>query len=93
MTSRTLKVNEEVCEGCGNCEGTCPINNILMALPDIPEPESQIIIKSKNGSVEIQNERNCIECERCIEACPTGTIELTNGNPKLDSEKCIGLRL
>lgn len=90
ITRRTLKVDEEVCEGCGNCEGTCPINNILMALPDIPDPESQIIITSSSGSVKIQNERNCVECERCVEACPTGAIELSNGNPELDSEKCIG---
>ena len=32
---------------------------------------------------------SCIECERCLDACPTGAITL-RGSPVVDQEACTG---
>lgn len=85
-----LRVNEEKCEGCGNCEGICPVNNIVKALPQIKKPDRYFIFESKNGSVSILSGQNCVECGRCVGACPAGAIELSDGKLELDREKCTG---
>ena len=53
-------VDEEKCEGCGECVDTCPAEVLEM------QGEKAVVI----------NEDECLECESCVEVCEPGAITL-----------------
>lgn len=57
-------VNEGLCIACGNCEAVCPAD--------------PVVFKVKNKSHVIHPDA-CIQCNACVEGCPTGAIELREG--------------
>ncbi len=56
-------INEDLCIGCNNCANICRIQTIL------PNPE-----KRKPPVVAYPDE--CWYCGCCVEACPTGALEM-----------------
>jgi NAD-dependent dihydropyrimidine dehydrogenase PreA subunit len=56
-----ITVNEDTCEGCGDCVGTCP--NEMFELVD-------------KKAQTTGNPDDCIGCESCVAVCPTGSITL-----------------
>ena len=53
-----VKVDKDLCIGCGACTGVCPV--AALTLDD--EGKSQV------------DEAACIDCHTCIGSCPVGAI-------------------
>jgi polyferredoxin len=59
-------VNPDACNGCSLCNSSCPMMvNVMEAVRE----------RSR-----VQN-RQCILCERCVDACPNGCLKIAAGNP------------
>ncbi len=61
------QVRTDKCNGCGTCEGVCPMGSISMGGEGLaeaqPQPQSQP-----------QFEGVCIKCQACIRSCPEGAL-------------------
>ena len=53
-------VDEEKCNGCGNCADVCPSECFVLE-----EEKSKVV-----------NPDDCVDCESCVENCPEGAIVL-----------------
>ena len=74
-------INEKMCIGCGAC-AEISLNNNAIELDRYIGP----IVHGRN--IEINHEA-CVNCYLCEENCPTGAIELIDGEVVLDNDKCI----
>ena len=74
-------VNEKMCIGCGACR-EISLNNFAIELDRYIGP----IHHSRFIDV---NDDSCVNCFLCEENCPTGAIELVDGEVVLDNDKCI----
>ena len=74
-------VNEKMCIGCGACVEISH-NDEAIELDRYLGP----IVHSRNLDI---NHEACVNCYLCEENCPTGAIELVNGEVVLDNDKCI----
>ena len=74
-------VNEKMCIGCGACVEISH-NDKAIELDRYIGP----IIHSRNLDI---NHEACVNCYLCEENCPTGAIELVDGEVVLDNDKCI----
>ena len=54
-----VKVNAEVCIGCGACTGVCPTGSLTL---------------NEEGK-SVCNAETCVECGACVGTCPVGAIE------------------
>jgi NAD-dependent dihydropyrimidine dehydrogenase PreA subunit len=61
-----VKVDTELCEGCGDCVDTCPSE--LLAL--VEEGGKKYAIYSGDPD-------DCIGCYSCESSCPNGSIVIT----------------
>lgn len=58
MKNNVMKVNKNICTGCGACRNRCKINAIEMR-------------KDKNGFLKpYVLEEKCIDCGKCLKICP-----------------------
>jgi len=53
-------IDEEKCEGCGECVDTCPAE----------------VLEMQGDKAVVVDEDECLECESCVEVCETGAIQL-----------------
>ena len=53
-----VKINKDLCIGCGACIEVCPVDALIF---------------SEDGKVECK-EADCIDCGACIGSCPTEAI-------------------
>ncbi|WP_407374460.1 4Fe-4S binding protein [Methanobrevibacter sp.] len=74
-------VNEKMCIGCGAC-AEISLRDDAIELDRYLGP----IVHSRNITV---NHDACVNCYLCEENCPTGAIELIDGEVVLDDDKCI----
>ena len=74
-------INEKMCIGCSACVEISQ-NNEAIELDRYIGP----IVHSRNLEV---NHEACVNCYLCEENCPTGAIELVDGEVVLDDDKCI----
>jgi len=74
-------INEKMCIGCGACV-EISLNDNAVELDRYIGP----IIHSRNIDI---NHESCVNCYLCEENCPTGAIELIDGEVVLDNDKCI----
>lgn len=74
-------INEKMCIGCGACR-EISLNNFAIELDRYIGP----IHHSRFIDV---NHDSCVNCFLCEENCPTGAIELVDGEVVLDNDKCI----
>ena len=74
-------IKEKMCIGCGACV-EISLNDNAIDLDRYIGP----IIHSRNIDI---NHDACVNCYLCEENCPTGAIELIDGEVVLDNDKCI----
>lgn len=74
-------INKKMCIGCGACT-EISLNNFAIHLDRYIGP----IVHSR--VIEIDHE-SCVNCYLCEENCPTGAIELVDGEVVLDNDRCI----
>lgn len=74
-------INEKMCIGCGACD-EISLNNNAIELNRYIGP----IVYSRFIDV---NHELCVNCYLCEENCPTGAIELVDGEVVLDNDACI----
>lgn len=55
-----VKINADVCVGCGACTGVCPTESLKL---------------NADGKSEC-NADTCVECGACVGTCPVAAIEL-----------------
>lgn len=53
-------INEELCRGCGGCDGACPMDVIVL------DPLSR--------KARVEHGDDCMTCYNCELACPEGAI-------------------
>ncbi len=61
-----VKVNEDLCSGCGVCVTVCSY-------------EAPKLIRSDKGLVAVIDELRCKRCGLCVSACPSEAITTTDG--------------
>ena len=54
------QVNEEDCNGCGDCVSTCPVDGVLAVA---------------NAKVTVRQEE-CIECNACVDTCSSQAMTM-----------------
>jgi len=78
-----LKIDEELCQGCGNCIVVCPVS----ALSDNSVAGGSGSGEKKTfgvetGAVEIYDPEFCTGCGTCVDACGYGAIEIEGEEPQ-----------
>lgn len=56
-------INEETCEGCGDCTEACPVELLIL------QKGSDRKVATVGGSLG-----DCLGCEACAVICPTESI-------------------
>ncbi len=67
MNDKELKINKEVCKGCGLCLGVCPDNAL----------EFDEVYNSK-GVRPVKLNKKCRLCGQCFLICPDSALEIIN---------------
>ncbi|MEE8403741.1 MAG: (Fe-S)-binding protein [Candidatus Hydrothermarchaeaceae archaeon] len=81
-----MVIDEELCNGCGNCVISCPPNvSVSLDASGGKGPKTEeVIMKIKDGKVVIGNIKMCRRfeddvdtrpCNVCVESCPKEAIE------------------
>ncbi len=61
---KIIKIDEELCDGCGNC------------IPGCPEQALQLVDTQKGKKARLVKEIFCDGLGACLGACPTGALEV-----------------
>ncbi len=61
MGDFSVSVDEDKCEGCGECEENCPCD----------------VFEIIDGKASPESEDECLGCETCVEVCEAGAITIT----------------
>ncbi len=59
----TLKLDDDLCNGCGMCINVCPHN--VLAIVD--------------RKINIENKDSCMECSACVKNCPQEALSVNPG--------------
>ncbi len=59
----TLKLDEELCIGCGICEQVCPHE----------------VFEVDNGKAKVIARDSCMECSACARNCPVDALSVEQG--------------
>lgn len=63
LNGHSLRLNPELCNGCGRCQEVCP----------------HAVFSVERRKAEIADRGACMECGACRMNCPTGAIFVESG--------------
>lgn len=69
-----IHIKTRICNGCGDCVTSCPINTRLRM--DGITDEKQYTLHVVNGKCEVINQDVCDGCGVCVEACSMKALKL-----------------
>ena len=72
MKTYKLLINQNLCDGCGNCQKSCPINASLMKKNEFNEKTAAIYVH--NGKAH--NGIGCDGCGVCFKTCHKAAISI-----------------
>ncbi|MEA3506503.1 MAG: 4Fe-4S binding protein [Elusimicrobiota bacterium] len=85
---KDLKIDPELCDGCGICIEACPLGLVVL------NENSKNIYTACNTALGPEESdsscaKSCIKCYICFEACSQAAIYIDQrGIPHIDPEKC-----
>lgn len=83
MSFKKIRISTH-CIGCGVCESTCPVNNLLSDQSEFDPDRAVLAINVING-VAVNNEDACITCGTCTFNCPVGAVITEYEPPQADT--------
>ena len=69
----SIRIDRDLCVGCGACTEVCPGNLIEVSDPAAPRNLAGF------PTAQITRPRDCWGCVSCVKACPAGAISLFLG--------------
>ncbi len=84
------RINPINCRACKKCINVCP-KHIIELMP-LYEVKAAVLCANKDKGALTRGEcmAGCIGCMRCVKACESGAITVTNFCAKIDYDKCTG---
>ena len=82
-------IDYEKCVGCARCAKTCPKK--LFTIIDADKKGSVALCSNRSDNKTVIKKNcsfGCIKCGICVKKCPEKCLELVNGIPVVDYEKC-----
>ena len=64
-----IKINEEICKGCGLCVSFCPVKGLLSI-------DSERVNAKGWNPVVCADQEKCLSCAQCALMCPDTAIEV-----------------
>ena len=89
MREKSQYVHADRCNGCGECSPVCPIeipNYFEMNLA--PRKAIYVPMSQSVPLVYTIDMDACIQCYKCVDACPEGSLSLSDGVIAWDAETC-----
>lgn len=86
VCSGVAKINPALCRACGLCEKTCPRG--IISIEPLGKAVPHCSNHDKGGETRKICKAGCIGCMRCVKACTTGAVTISNFCATVDSAKC-----
>ena len=80
-------VDKEKCVDCKKCMKACP-KGLIVEVPYKAKAHIGCVNQEKGRPVISNCKSGCISCTKCVNECPFDAIEMVNGFPVIDYEKC-----
>lgn len=82
-------VNREKCVGCGKCVKACPKGLFILIPKDSKGAIARCSCRSDNkAQIKKDCSAGCFKCGICVRKCPKTAIQMVNGIPSIDRDKC-----
>ncbi|GCC11551.1 ferredoxin [archaeon] len=83
MGNFTLKIDEELCQGCGNCIVVCPVSAFSdSSIAGGSGSDEQRNFGVTTGAVKIYDPEFCTGCGTCVSSCGYSAIEIEVQEPQ-----------
>ena len=78
---KVIKIDREVCWGCGNCINSCPFNPENSRVPLIWMKHAPFLRLVNGACIVVSDACSSLlpNCRACEKACPTGALKILIG--------------
>ncbi|NOZ58553.1 MAG: 4Fe-4S dicluster domain-containing protein [Euryarchaeota archaeon] len=84
-----LEIDQEKCQGCGNCIVVCPVNALSDAVAGGRGDGEERNFGVRSGAVQIYDPEFCTGCGTCVRACGYDAITLEAEVPEESREERV----